>query len=570
MHIAIYSRVSTIIQAKKGLSLDEQLRKGIEFCETNGFSYELFKDSGYSGNLSITERPALNELFTRITDQDSKNNSNNVKRIDGIFATAIDRISRNEAHSFAIKSTLIQKEIKYFEISGEKDLKDKTTNLMVGVEMLLANFERSRTTERVLRGLEESVIKGRVNSGSMQNYGYTKGKDKLLIIDEKESEIVNEIYLMSLKGMGAKKISNELNSRGVPTKRMQKEKVIKMKVRSIDKDVFLWRDAVIYRILTNSIYKGERMFRGKIYPAPVIIEPNLFDAVQIELKKRKHFVNTKTKYFYLLKGLIICGKCESRFFGKKRDDLSDNQYTCGSQRNKSEFCGNRGINIDKLNDFVWRSLLSLPNDLRNYSVDDKDKYSKEIIKKIKQLEHKKSINDKAIEVFRRLVLIGDSINTEFEKDIVKTIKINENIVQQIRMAKVQLSEISNQENIIKHLEDNLVLFHEDEISDIDKQSLIRIYVKRILVVWTPKINQHIISIDFILDNKSELMYEKIIEIKYNKSGWRYNENDLTYRFRKLSHNLKVKGMDTSEQKIEIDINTEGLGVRLNDEKYKEG
>jgi DNA invertase Pin-like site-specific DNA recombinase len=569
MNIAIYSRVSTVIQAKKGLSLDEQIRKGIELCEKYGYSYEIFQDAGLSGNLSISERPGLNDLFNRLTDQDLKSKSKSIKRIDGVFATAIDRLSRNEAHSFAIKSTLIQKDIKYFEIGGEKNLKDKTTNLMVGVEMLLANFERNRTVERVLRGLEESVIRGRVNSGSMQNYGYGKGDDKLLIIDEVEAVIVNEIFVMSLKGMGVKRICNDLNARGIKTKRMVGDKVITMHVRSKKKDHFIWRDAVVYRILTNSIYKGERNFRGKKYPSPIIVDPILFDSVQTELKRRKHFVNTKNKHFYLLKGLIICGKCTGRYFGKKRDDLSDNQYTCGSQRYKSEFCGNRGINIDKLNDFVWKSLLQLPNDLRIYSIDDKDKYSKGILKKIKQLEDKKFKNDKAIEVFKRLVLLGDSTYNEFEKDVVIAVKENEKITDQIRLSRLQLSKISNQETLINHLEEKFDSLKNIDVNDGDKQSLIRAYVHAILIKWVPKINQHIISIDFVLDNKSELMYEKTIEVKYNKSGWRFDENEIVYRFRKLTHQVKVKNEGQPNQRIEISENQEGFGMRLNDKNYNE-
>jgi hypothetical protein len=52
----------------------------------------------------------------------------------------------------------------------------------------------------------------------------------------------------------------------------------------------------------------------------------------------------------MLKGLIVCPVCGMRFYGRKRVDLSDNQYICCSQRLKN-FCGNRGMNIDKMNNF---------------------------------------------------------------------------------------------------------------------------------------------------------------------------------------------------------------------------
>ena len=66
--------------------------------------------------------------------------------------------------------------------------------------------------------------------------------------------------------------------------------------------VFLWRDSVIYKILTNSIYKGERLFVGKVYNSPVIISPEIFDSVQLLLKKRNYlYVWMKQKVKIIMK-----------------------------------------------------------------------------------------------------------------------------------------------------------------------------------------------------------------------------------------------------------------------------
>jgi site-specific DNA recombinase len=45
MKVAIYCRVSSEEQASKGVSLRDQKERGIEFCEKNGYEYEVFEES---------------------------------------------------------------------------------------------------------------------------------------------------------------------------------------------------------------------------------------------------------------------------------------------------------------------------------------------------------------------------------------------------------------------------------------------------------------------------------------------------------------------------------------------
>lgn len=44
MKVAIYPRVSTQMQAEKGVSLDAQKYELIEYCNRNGYAYELFEE----------------------------------------------------------------------------------------------------------------------------------------------------------------------------------------------------------------------------------------------------------------------------------------------------------------------------------------------------------------------------------------------------------------------------------------------------------------------------------------------------------------------------------------------
>jgi DNA invertase Pin-like site-specific DNA recombinase len=64
--VGIYIRVGTQAQVDKGYSLSAQEKLGVELCERNGFSYEMFRGEGASANKETLEnRPVLKYLYGR-------------------------------------------------------------------------------------------------------------------------------------------------------------------------------------------------------------------------------------------------------------------------------------------------------------------------------------------------------------------------------------------------------------------------------------------------------------------------------------------------------------------------
>ena len=61
MKVAIYTRVSTHMQAEKGISLDAQKNELIEYCNKNNYDYDIFEDAGISGK-NIAKRKELEEM----------------------------------------------------------------------------------------------------------------------------------------------------------------------------------------------------------------------------------------------------------------------------------------------------------------------------------------------------------------------------------------------------------------------------------------------------------------------------------------------------------------------------
>ena len=58
MKVAIYTRVSTQMQAEKGVSLDAQKNELVEYCNKSNYDYDIFEDAGISGK-NITKRKEL-------------------------------------------------------------------------------------------------------------------------------------------------------------------------------------------------------------------------------------------------------------------------------------------------------------------------------------------------------------------------------------------------------------------------------------------------------------------------------------------------------------------------------
>lgn len=516
MRIGIYCRVSTEEQKTKGVSIDDQRKRGIDFCERNNYLYDVFDDGGYSGELAVEDRPALNSLLEKVY----------LDEIQGIFITDFDRISRDERVGFVIKKTLIDLKVKLFDTSGEINLNDETQDLLLGIKILLSSFELKKLRVRIKRSLERSVSEGRVGGGPLINYGFTKGENKMMIIDEIEADVVRYIYQLCIEGKGTKVIAQTLNENNIPTKRNTSNTGYMM-VKGEKKNEFIWRDSVIYRILTNSIYKGVRMYKGKEYECPAIIESSVYDTVQVLLKERKHFVDTTNKYFYMLKGLLICAECKSKFYGKKRKDLSDNFYACSSHRHKGEWCGNKGINIDYLDKLVLTEIQNLANDVEKYfDWYEADSGNKKTMIDLAKARKSELETNQQIENLLDLGVDGTISKDVFNKRMTKLNETLEKIKKDKLKFAVQLSFLDKKEDLLRIINSHLDNIASDETSDEQKREILRAVVDKIYIQWNETVKMHTITFDYKIDHLTQFRLGKKIDLEYSTSGYRVDKRNI--------------------------------------------
>jgi len=507
MKLGIYTRVSTDEQAIKGLSLENQLKRGKELAMKLGCDFKVFSDAGLSGKIPFDKRPGLNSLLNDVV----------AKKIDMIFVIDQDRLSRADIiQTTLIKNIIKENGVRLFELDKETDLNDINQELLTDIKSLLNAFEIKKTSGRIKTVLEQNVQLGKVGGGPLLPYGYTKDENKMLIIDQKESEIVKLIYKHSLEGKGTKMIATILNGMGIPTKRGLAKNGKTLKVKGKVKSNFVWRDAVVYKILTNSLYMGERIYREKKYACPAIVDRTTFNLVADKLKRRNYFKNTTNKYDYLLKGLIYCPVCKGRFFGHKRMNGKDNAYVCNSKRYGGEFCGNNGINIDYLDDLVIENIKNL------------DKITEQAFMYSETSESMKG-QKATLDLFRKLYKENESRMNNIIK-MVEDAKINPSTfrtrLHELNKEKSKLTkEIEKQEKTLGVLsqKDVIMKFVKEVVKDFrkikdaeEKKLIIQNVVSRITIRWNKEELRHMIGIFFRVDKLNQYLLSKELIVDRTK------------------------------------------------------
>lgn len=206
--IAVYARVSTEEQAKHGFSLNDQIRQCRQKAGTN--KVKEYVDDGVSGE--FLDRPALTKLRDDIREG----------IINKIICLDPDRLSRKLMNQLIITDEFDRRGIELVFVNGEY-AKTPEGNLFYSMRGAIAEFEKSKITERMSRGRKEKARQGRVLR-DFQVYGYSYDKEsEQFLVDEDEAAIVRLIFDLFTQPntivQGLNGIALYLTSKGVPTKR---------------------------------------------------------------------------------------------------------------------------------------------------------------------------------------------------------------------------------------------------------------------------------------------------------------------------------------------------------------
>lgn len=361
--LAIYTRLSR--EDAQSNSINNQLREGKEFAFNNGFhDYVIYNEGeGVSGGAAISERYQLQKLITDIEDKVITavwfRDQNRLERKGFTFHYFVDIVRNNSVEVF-VNSRLV-------------DYNDPDSFLQYSISSAINENKILKQSQQTKKALHGNLKEGKTRGGILP-YGYKTDENKYVIIDETEAQTIRFIYEMSLKGNGTTKIAELLNKKGVPTRYNKMtgtitttDKYTRKKTTTNKKDI-KWAGNTVRNIIKNEVYKGVKYLgrkkERKQYDYPVIIEPNFWQQVNDHLPTNRKNSGKEVDYRYLLKGLIRCGKCGRNYYGRSRSPKkgqsfrADHAYKCSSTRIGYETCGNRGINITKLESFIIKHLFT--------------------------------------------------------------------------------------------------------------------------------------------------------------------------------------------------------------------
>jgi len=282
MDVVLYPRVSTEKQAKKDLSIPEQIREMRAYCREHGHNIKKIYD-GEAASARDDKRPVFQEMIEELL-------SGSIKA-KGIIVYSLSRFFRNLVKANFYEEKLNKKEIRVISLTmPTENLETPFANAFKNFEYTVSQLQSDLNARYTLGGMKANARKGYFNGGTSP-FGYRTKKvedehgnpKSILEIHPTEAEIVGHIFrLYTQKGFGTKKIACLLNSEGIRTRQGRK-----------------WSKDRIRAILVNSTYMGERIYnrfesktkREKpkdqwiVFKVEAMVEKELFGQAQRVMKE---------------------------------------------------------------------------------------------------------------------------------------------------------------------------------------------------------------------------------------------------------------------------------------------
>ena len=294
INCAIYTRKST----EHGLDMEfNSLQNQEEACKAyilsqafNGWEYyKTYSDGGISGG--TMERPGLKTLLNDIR----------ACKVQVVVVYKVDRLSRSIIDFHKMMQEFDKYGCNFVSITQFFDTSNSMGKLTLNMLLSFAQFEREVSAERVRDKIAASKAKG-LWMGGTPPLGYDL-KDKQLIPNPKEAELVNLIFNKYLELENMLAVAEWLNQNGYYTKCW-------MPRGSHLRGGKAFQKSSIQRILTNPVYIGKvaHQAKNKIYMgrhAP-IVPKNVWEAVQDTVRRR--IMNPNAFSHYQTHKTVLAGK----------------------------------------------------------------------------------------------------------------------------------------------------------------------------------------------------------------------------------------------------------------------
>lgn len=444
---AAYIRVSTDDQIE--YSPESQIKAIREYAKKNDYILPeeyIFIDEGISGR-NTKKRVAFQSMIGLAKTKP--------KPFDAILLWKFSRFARSREDSIVYKS-MLRKQLGIDVISISENLgDDKMSVLFESMIEAMDEYYSINLAEEVKRGMTEKANRG--EPLSVPPYGYQMSNGNF-VPNEKETEIVRQIFTDFINGAGMRPLAHKANSMGATTHRGNP-----FENRTIN--YILNNPTYVGQIRwnpnghTNRDFDNENLIITQGTHEPIISQ-DVWDKAQKRLKdiksRYKKYVRTPDEPAHIFQGIIKCSTCGSTLV-HSANGLQCHLYAKG-RCSTSHYISIKKIEesvISKIeNDFLTGNLNIIPRTIKDSS--QNEYIEKQIEKETHKLSRVKEAYEKGVDSIEEYAINKKRILADIEslkKKLVKSppdtkvkslterfLAKNKNMVKKLRNPNVSTSE----------------------------------------------------------------------------------------------------------------------------------
>jgi len=462
--------------ARTSLEKQDEGKRQIEdiqdFCKEDGYIYIRTISEVISG--AKEDRGSIIELLSLTSDD-----------CDMVVISESSRLSREDDYLnlLNIVNRLLKADLDVYFLDGKK-MYNKGKNLSL-FEIIQLSFEAKANAEERVK-IKKRLLSGRISKskegcfvGHRVAYGYkveanplkvkndNKHGTSLYKIDETKTDTVKLIFdLIGNKGYTIRGTAKYLNSIGQ------------------FRDGKKWISVSVANMIHNPLYMGVYTFAQTVTQREAIIDPELYEKVQLQLKSNYIFKDNSRKNYYIFKGILKCHCGSSMVQSKKKEGTFT--MRCLSKRSGYSMidCHNFGLDREFLNSIIWTILKGYlsKDDFKDKTKEQRKQIEIDIKEKIKQID-KKHIELELKE--KQINNLIDSLSESRSKAITNRINDKLLIIEQeqagikehIKQFNKELIELKNF-NVT--LENSFDIKELETISELDKRQIYLTHIEKIV------------------------------------------------------------------------------------------
>lgn len=279
-----YTRVSTVEQARGGVSLDMQASRISQECAARRWTLtELYSDPGFSA--ARTDRPALARMLRALE----------AGQAEAVIVYRLDRLGRRTWWQVKLIEDWLKRGVRFVSLTENFDAATPAGRLQLTLLAGAAQYEHELAAERVRDALHERASKGLWKGRPPMGYLLVEG---VLVPDVTTAPLVREAFrLYADEHISGREVAKRLTS--WLGRRVTPSDFLRLIGRESYRGIVTW---------------GELRFPGQ---HPALVSDDLWIRAQAIRQSRARLGRDRVENVYVLSGFLRCRLCGGAMCGNR-------------------------------------------------------------------------------------------------------------------------------------------------------------------------------------------------------------------------------------------------------------